>query len=83
MPTTPKLDGVLARELFIILGEQATEVMNALVDMNDAHMLKRDDDYYEAAGRAARCSIAMQDVLSALARGDYNKARAKLGIIED
>jgi len=82
MATKARLDGTLAREMFAVMGDQAKEVLDALADMNDAHLAKHADDYWEAANRAGRVSSALADVFAALARGDYQKAARKLDIGE-
>lgn len=80
MATSPKLDGPTARELFDLLGDVGTEIAQSLSDMNDAFLTEQKRDYWEAAIHAARASTTLKDVLSSLARGDYDKARRKLGI---
>lgn len=82
MATKATLNGALAREMAEILGDQATELIEALHDMNTAHLTRHDADYWEAATQAGRISSALRDVFSSLARGDYHKAARKLGIEE-
>lgn len=83
MPTKPAIDGDIARQLYAALGEEAADVLDALADMNDAKLARRNAAYWRAATKAGRYTAIIADVLNKLSRGEYQEARRKLGLLPE
>ena len=86
MPTKPALDGDNAKAIFSALGADAADLLEALADMNDAVLKAKNKDleaYWKASTNAARNAAFITRILELLARGEYNEARRRLGLLKE
>lgn len=78
--TKPTLNGWRAKQIFILLSDDSSELGVNLDRALAAHVAGRNTEFYAEIGKAKRNQAFVADVIRLLSQGRYAEAERMLGI---